>query len=53
MFTARITRQRGEKVVKDEVSRDTLSGLLAVLLAAVGVSEILEIHIVREKLWNG
>ena len=49
MFTARITRQRGKKVVKDEVSRDTLSGLLAVLLAAVGFSEILEIHITRQE----
>lgn len=45
MFTARITRKTGTKVVKDEISTDELSELLELIDRSYDDEEVLEIHI--------
>lgn len=49
MFTARITRKTGDKIVKDEISTDELADLLDMLERNYDDDEVLEIHIGREK----
>lgn len=49
MFTARITRKTGEKIVKDEMTTDELSELLQILINNYENEDdyILEIHILK------
>ena len=55
MFTARITRKVEERIVKEEIKTEDLVDLLHIMNTVYTPDEgqILEIHIVREKLWNG
>ena len=50
MFTARITRQRGERVVKDEIFGDSLFLLLTEIFMTYDNDEVLEIHIIRQEV---
>ena len=50
MFTARITRHTVDRIVKKELSAETLTGILLQIEVYKQVeAEILEIHIVRER----
>ena len=49
MFTARITRQVGEVIIKDEMFGDSLFLLLTEIFMTYDNDEVLEIHIVREE----
>ena len=53
MFTARITRKVEEAIIKDEMVDSNLTSLLTEIFMTYNDNEVLEIHIVREKLWNG
>lgn len=48
MFTARITRQVGENIVKDEMVDVHLASLLTEIFMTFNDNEILEIHIVHK-----
>jgi len=48
MWIARISRNRGDKVIKDELSTDDISELLEMLGRILeGITGILEIHIYK------
>lgn len=48
MFIARITRQKDDKVVKDEIRMDDLSELFG-MLEIYCAEDILEIHITKQE----
>lgn len=45
MFTARVTRKSGEKIVKNEINTWNLSELLDIIDRSYEADEVLEIHI--------
>lgn len=49
MFTAKITREIGETITKDEMIDINLASLLTEIFMTYNDNEVLEIHITREK----